>query len=82
MSHAFVSESPLQSHSKLMLTYSAKWRIPLGDSGILAFFLDLLKSHILKYNLKIHVLRLIGNSCADTGKTNPLHSTNIANEYR
>ncbi|RDW66446.1 hypothetical protein BP6252_10081 [Coleophoma cylindrospora] len=43
-----------------------KWRIPLGDSGILNFFLEILYAHTLRHTLKIHVLRLIGNSCADT----------------
>ncbi|KAH6707768.1 armadillo-type protein [Leptodontidium sp. MPI-SDFR-AT-0119] len=43
-----------------------KWRIPLGDSGVLNFFLEIFSGHILRHTLKIHVLRLIGNSCADT----------------
>lgn len=43
-----------------------KWRIPLGDSGVLNFFLEILKAHSLRHTLKIHILRLIGNSCADT----------------
>ncbi|TVY36666.1 hypothetical protein LOCC1_G006584, partial [Lachnellula occidentalis] len=43
-----------------------KWRIPLGDSGILNFFLEILRAHTLRHTLKIHILRLIGNSCADT----------------
>ncbi|TVY25020.1 hypothetical protein LHYA1_G006454 [Lachnellula hyalina] len=42
-----------------------KWRIPLGDSGILNFFLEILRAHTLRHALKIHILRLIGNSCAD-----------------
>lgn len=46
----------------------AKWRIPLGDSGVLNFFLEIFSGHVLRHTLKIHVLRLIGNSCADTGK--------------
>jgi len=48
--------------------FSAKWRIPLGESGILNFFLEALRAHTLRHTLKIHILRLIGNSCADTGK--------------
>ncbi|KAH8598786.1 armadillo-type protein [Bisporella sp. PMI_857] len=43
-----------------------KWRVPLGDSGVLNFFLEILGAHTLRYNLKVHLLRLIGNSCADT----------------
>ncbi|CAG8958675.1 hypothetical protein HYFRA_00011517 [Hymenoscyphus fraxineus] len=40
--------------------------LPLGDSGILDFFLRLLGQDNLDHALKVHVLRLIGNSCADT----------------
>ena len=47
--------------------YLAKWRIPLGDSGILNFYLDILSTQTLQHALKIQVLRLVGNSCADTG---------------
>ncbi|XMA10138.1 hypothetical protein WAI453_002929 [Rhynchosporium graminicola] len=43
-----------------------RWRIPLGDSGVLNFFLEIFREHVLRHTLKIHVLRLIGNSCADT----------------
>ncbi|KAA8576864.1 hypothetical protein EYC84_006908 [Monilinia fructicola] len=43
-----------------------KWRVPLGDSGILKFFLELLKTHTLRHALKLQILRLVGNSCADT----------------
>jgi len=43
-----------------------KWRVPLGDSGVLNFFLEIFSGHVLRHTLKIHVLRLIGNSCADT----------------
>ncbi|KAK1981834.1 GTP binding protein [Colletotrichum cereale] len=46
----------------------ASWRLPLGDSGILTFFLSIIISspHGLRPALQRHVLRLIGNSCADT----------------
>ncbi|KAK6614087.1 GTP binding protein [Botrytis cinerea] len=43
-----------------------KWRVPLGDSGILNFFLELLSAHTLRHALKLQILRLVGNSCADT----------------
>lgn len=46
----------------------AKWRVPLGDSGILNFFLELLSANTLRHALKLQILRLVGNSCADTGK--------------
>ncbi|KAL7962194.1 hypothetical protein V8C34DRAFT_271059 [Trichoderma compactum] len=42
------------------------WRGPFGDSGILEFFLRVLASGPLEQGLKIHILRLVGNSCADT----------------
>ncbi|KAF7712443.1 Uncharacterized protein PECH_003238 [Penicillium ucsense] len=45
------------------------WRVPIGQSGILKFFLDLVSS-TLKVDIKLllHSLRLIGNSCADTNE--------------
>lgn len=43
------------------------WRIPLGESGLLDFFLDVLAVKGAKQPLKKHALRMIGNSCADTG---------------
>ncbi|KAF4629001.1 hypothetical protein G7Y89_g9148 [Cudoniella acicularis] len=46
-----------------------RWRIPLGDSGILNLFLEVMSTNSLIQPLKIQVLRLIGNSCADTGKS-------------
>ncbi|KAK4073847.1 hypothetical protein Trihar35433_3321 [Trichoderma harzianum] len=42
------------------------WRGPFGDSGILEFFLRVLAGGNLEQGLKIHILRLVGNSCADT----------------
>lgn len=44
----------------------------MGESGVLNFFLEILSTHALKYALQIHVLRLIGNACADTGINYPL----------
>ncbi|RKF59726.1 putative gtp binding protein [Erysiphe neolycopersici] len=41
------------------------WRIPLGESGVLDFFLQIISRYELKLPLKIQILRLIGNSCAD-----------------
>ncbi|EPE31627.1 ARM repeat-containing protein [Glarea lozoyensis ATCC 20868] len=43
-----------------------RWRIPLGDSGMLDFFLQVLNTNPPSHSLQIHMLRLIGNSCADT----------------
>ncbi|KAJ5778540.1 hypothetical protein N7520_001786 [Penicillium odoratum] len=43
------------------------WRAPIGQSGILKFFLDVISSkQELDRGLLLHSLRLIGNSCADT----------------
>ncbi|KAF9873432.1 GTP binding protein [Colletotrichum karsti] len=44
----------------------ASWRLPLGDSGIVDFFLTVIVTPDLRPALKKHSLRLIGNSCADT----------------
>ncbi len=45
----------------------ALWRLPIGESGLLSFFLGILSTEGLRQSLSIHALRLIGNSCADTG---------------
>lgn len=42
------------------------WRGPIGESGILQFFLSGLAVDGLRQGLLIHSLRLVGNSCADT----------------
>ncbi|KAJ4417157.1 hypothetical protein N0V82_006357 [Gnomoniopsis sp. IMI 355080] len=44
----------------------ALWRSPIGESGILNFFLGILPTPGLRPLLRSHALRLIGNSCADT----------------
>ncbi|KAL8370074.1 hypothetical protein RB595_000438 [Gaeumannomyces hyphopodioides] len=44
----------------------ASWRIPIGDSGILDYALELLPHADFRISSKIQALRLIGNSCADT----------------
>ncbi|KAI1452997.1 ARM repeat-containing protein [Annulohypoxylon moriforme] len=41
------------------------WRIPLGKSGLLDIFLDLLKGDSLDPDLIAFALRIIGNTCAD-----------------
>lgn len=45
----------------------ARWRIPYGTSGLLDAFLIIVGSPDIITPLRIHALRLIGNSCADTG---------------
>ncbi|KAF4977959.1 hypothetical protein FZEAL_5585 [Fusarium zealandicum] len=43
------------------------WRLPYGESGILEFFLEILaSSEQQSHGVKIHALRITGNSCADT----------------
>ncbi|KAB8231038.1 putative GTP binding protein [Aspergillus alliaceus] len=43
------------------------WRLPYGQSGVLAFFLQIIASkEDVSTGLFLHALRLIGNSCADT----------------
>ncbi|KAI0376066.1 ARM repeat-containing protein [Hypomontagnella monticulosa] len=42
-----------------------RWRIPLGRSGLVDFFLGLLEGDEIDPDLTAHALRVIGNSCAD-----------------
>lgn len=42
------------------------WRIPLGQSGLLDFFIGICCTDGLRQALAIHTLRIVGNSCADT----------------
>ncbi|KXJ97070.1 hypothetical protein Micbo1qcDRAFT_191650 [Microdochium bolleyi] len=44
------------------------WRVPLGESGILDFFLSLFAGaeQTLRPTLLLQILRLTGNACADT----------------
>ncbi|KAI0011465.1 armadillo-type protein [Xylariaceae sp. FL0662B] len=41
------------------------WRTPLGESGLLDFFLGLIGTAELRPTLTVHILRIIGNSCAE-----------------
>ncbi|KAI0173040.1 ARM repeat-containing protein [Hypoxylon sp. FL1284] len=41
------------------------WRIPLGRSGLLDFFLTLAIKHSQDVQIATHSLRVIGNTCAD-----------------
>jgi len=46
----------------------ASWRAPFGQSGVLRFFLDVISlKNEVDSGLLLHSLRVIGNSCADTG---------------
>ncbi|RYP92857.1 hypothetical protein DL770_001028 [Monosporascus sp. CRB-9-2] len=42
------------------------WRIPLGESQLLDFFIGIVGTEGLRKPLIVHTLRIIGNSCADT----------------
>ncbi|RYP65925.1 hypothetical protein DL771_008055 [Monosporascus sp. 5C6A] len=42
------------------------WRIPLGESQLLDFFIGIVGTEGLRRPLTVHTLRIIGNSCADT----------------
>ncbi|PVH72809.1 hypothetical protein DL98DRAFT_659810 [Cadophora sp. DSE1049] len=44
-----------------------RWRIPIGESGVLDFFLGILPHCDARRVLKLQILRLIGNACADVG---------------
>lgn len=44
-----------------------EWRSPFGESSILEFFLDFIASEDVNLRLRSQALRLIGNTCADTG---------------
>ncbi|KFY38693.1 hypothetical protein V494_04265 [Pseudogymnoascus sp. VKM F-4513 (FW-928)] len=43
-----------------------RWRIPMGNAGLLDAFLMIVATEGIQNSLMIHVLRLIGNTCADT----------------
>ena len=44
------------------------WRIPLGESQLLDFFMGTIEETGTRRSLTIHSLRVIGNACADTGR--------------
>lgn len=46
---------------------TASWRSPYGQTGILDFFLRVAATEDVENDIMLHSLRLIGNSCADTG---------------
>lgn len=53
---------------KLTKRHTASWRVPIGNSGILDFCLGLLAVEGIRPTLRIQMLRIVGNSCADTGE--------------
>ncbi|KAI1864335.1 uncharacterized protein JN550_008892 [Neoarthrinium moseri] len=42
------------------------WRLPLGQSGVLSFFIGIIGGQDVPQMITVHALRVIGNSCADT----------------
>ncbi|KAM0278271.1 hypothetical protein ACHAQH_005284 [Verticillium albo-atrum] len=43
----------------------ASWRLPLGDSAVFDFFLGILAVDTIRQSLRLQILRLAGNCCAD-----------------
>ena len=41
--------------------------MPFGETGLLDFFIGVVSANNVQHDLLLHSLRLIGNSCADTG---------------
>ncbi|KAG9248402.1 armadillo-type protein [Calycina marina] len=69
LAHLWWSDSEHMDAATEMLANGSrdpKWRLPMGESGVLNFFLEILSAHELRHTLKIQALRLMGNSCADT----------------
>ncbi len=57
--------------TKLMpkFSFTASWRVPLGDSGLLAHVLGPVPvANQPRHPLNKQALRLLGNSCADCGE--------------
>lgn len=54
----------------------------MGDAGILDFFLDILTVQGIEQILLIQILRLIGNSCADTGNKSIPYQYKLLTVYR
>lgn len=56
----------------ITLTMIERWRLPLGDCGILDFYLDSLAANDSEaYQWDRHALRLLGNCCAEDRGTTP-----------
>lgn len=54
------------------MTFSiVKWRPLYGTAGILDFYLRVIATPGVDDEILLHALRLIGNSCADTGEQSP-----------
>ncbi|KAJ5683159.1 hypothetical protein N7462_006324 [Penicillium macrosclerotiorum] len=68
--HLWASKSEFLTHAAEVLANGSRepsWRVPIGQSGILKFFLEIISSkNDVEAGLLLHSLRLVGNSCADT----------------
>ena len=45
------------------------WRIPFGQAGLVDLALNVVATQNMGNDLLVHALRLVGNSCADTGNS-------------
>src|SRR4051812_37911959 len=55
----------------MFVEFVAYWRVPIGDSGLLDFYLKVMGTNepdVLPQLLHKHILRLVGNLAADCGK--------------
>jgi hypothetical protein len=52
---------------RLLTGCAASWRKPIGESGLLDFFLEVVGNKGVRQTITTQALRIIGNSCADTG---------------
>ncbi|KAI9840289.1 MAG: hypothetical protein M1837_001776 [Sclerophora amabilis] len=62
------ADSSLVSEAAQVLADGARdsaWRKPYGDTGIVDFFLIVVNTEGVSYDLMLQSLRLLGNSCAD-----------------
>ncbi|KAK9419627.1 putative UNC-45/Cro1/She4 central domain-containing protein [Seiridium unicorne] len=57
---------PRLRYQNTLTLHAASWRLSLGQSGVLEFFLGLIGKDGLRQAITVHTLRVIGNSCADT----------------
>ncbi|KAK9777940.1 putative UNC-45/Cro1/She4 central domain-containing protein [Seiridium cardinale] len=58
--------APRLRDQNTLTLHAASWRLSLGQSDVLEFFLSLIGKDGLRQAITVHALRVIGNSCADT----------------
>ncbi|KAI9887942.1 MAG: hypothetical protein M1823_000199 [Watsoniomyces obsoletus] len=49
-----------------------EWRVPVGESGLLEFFLEVISTEGVPNEILLPALRLVGNACADTDQNRQL----------